>query len=432
MTDGEGGLHGILWIGFPCEQEQVASAMVDYPRAQVSLVQPVSEALSKTQFWNHRSMTEFRFIHSSDLHLGRRFGNFPEHIRGRLVEARHATINVLSGTARNHEASHVLIGGDLFDTETPSNLVWRQALSAMAAAEDIQWWIIPGNHDSLAAEALWDPFRAQSPGNVHLCDAAKPVEITPGAMLLPSPVPSRFPGRDTTEWMTGCPTSEGSLRIGLAHGGIVTFGSEDDGSETISSDRAASAGLDYLALGDWHGYMRIGERTFYSGSPERDRFKHRGRGICLALTIPGPGAVPEVAQILTGRFDWHDVALPLTPEQDPAAALADLLPGDGRARRDTLVRVRASGWTRLPARMELRRAAEDAAPEFGYFELSDAELATECVPDDLDDIARRGALRMAAEALYKDATDGAMSAEDRAVAAAALSRLYGYLTGKVQ
>ena len=377
-------------------------------------------------------MAGFRFIHSSDLHLGRRFGNFPEPIRGRLVEARHAAIASLSDAARNHAADHVLIAGDLFDTETPSNQVWRQALAAMAAVEGLHWWIIPGNHDSLAAEVLWDRVRAQSPGNVHLCDTTEPVEIAPGAMLLPSPVPSRFPGRDLTEWMLGSPTPEGALRIGLAHGGIVTFGSEDDGAETIAADRASSAGLDYLALGDWHGFMRVGDRTCYSGSPERDRFKHQGRGICLAVTIPGPGAVPKVAETGTGRFDWQEVSLPLTPEQDAAKAFADALPGEGSARRDTLVRVRASGWTRLPKRAELARAAKEAKPEFGYFELSDDELKTECAPEDLDDIAQGGALRMAAEDLYRDSEDGAKSVEDRAVAAAALRRLYSYLREETQ
>ena len=232
--------------------------------------------------------------------------------------------------------------------------------------------------------------------------------------------------------MPGSPTPEGSLRIGLAHGGIVTFGSEDDRAETIAADRAVSAGLDYLALGDWHGFMRVGDRTYYSGSPERDRFKHQGRGICLAVTIPGPGAVPNVAETETGRFDWHDVSLPLTPEQDAAKALADALPGEGSARRDTLVRVRASGWTRLPKRVELARAADEAAPEFGYFELSDTELATECAPEDLDDIAQGGALRIAAESLDADEKNAAMSAEDRAIAAAALRRLYSYLMEDAQ
>ena len=373
-------------------------------------------------------MTEFRFIHSSDLHLGRRFGNLPEDIRGRLVEARHDAINALSVAARDHGAGHVFIVGDLFDTATPSDRVWRQALAAMGAAEGLQWWVLPGNHDSLAAESLWDHVRAQAPEGVHLVDAPAPIEIAPGAMLLPSPTPSRFPGRDLTDWMPGCSTPAGHLRIGLAHGGVVTFGSEDHGAETIPPERAASAGLDYLALGDWHGCRRIGERTFYSGSPERDRFKHQGRGVCLAVTIPDPGAEPEVTEIGTGRFYWHDIPLPLTPEQDSADALAAALPGDSSARRDTLVRVRASGWARLPQRTKLGRAVEDVAPEFGYFELDDAELATECAPEDLHDIAPGGALRMAAEVLYGDAEDAATSAEDRAIAAAALRRLYGYVT----
>ena len=97
----------------------------------------------------------------------------------------------------------------------------------------------------------------------------EPLEIASGAVLLPSPAPRRFPGRDLTDWMPECRTPDAHLRIGLAHGGVVTFGSEDDDAETIPPDRAASAGLDYLALGDWHGFVRIGERTFYSGSPER-------------------------------------------------------------------------------------------------------------------------------------------------------------------
>jgi len=371
-------------------------------------------------------MHTFRFIHTSDLHLGRRFGNFPEEVRGRLVEARHAAIASLANAARDHEAGHILVAGDLFDTETPSEAVWRQAVAAMGKENDIHWWIIPGNHDSLAAEALWNRFRGQAPETVHLIDAGEPIEIAGEVSLLPAPLPRRFPGMDLTEWMRECSTPEANIRIGLAHGGVVNFGSEDDGQEIIPPDRSSTAGLDYLALGDWHGVKKIGERTYYSGTPERDRFKHVGRGCCLAVTIGSPRAVPEVQVVETGRFNWAETEIHLTPEQDPETALQAVVPGSAGDRRDFLMKLNARGWMRLPEREALSRAIDHVRHDFGYFEYVETALQTEIETDDLDEIAQGGALRLAADALYGDAENEMASAGERAIAAAALRRLYGF------
>ena len=142
--------------------------------------------------------------------------------------------------------------------------------------------------------------------------------------------------------------------------------------------------------------------------------------------------MPQVTEVETGQFDWSDILLPLTPAQNAADAFAAALPQDGTSRRDTLLRVRASGCVRLPQRMELTRAAADAAPEFAHFEFSGAKLMTEYAADDLDEIAKSGALRMAAEALQEEAENVALSAEDRAVAEAALRRLYSSVRGDAQ
>ena len=144
-------------------------------------------------------MPAFRFIHSSDLHLGRRFSTYPEDIRGRLVEARHLAIEALAAAARDHEAGDIFIAGDLFDTETPSERVWRQALAAMGAAHGLRWWIIPGNHDSLAAEALWRRFADEAPVSVRVVDEPAPVEVAPGCVAATvagaEPVPGPRPDR---------------------------------------------------------------------------------------------------------------------------------------------------------------------------------------------------------------------------------------------
>jgi DNA repair exonuclease SbcCD nuclease subunit len=374
-------------------------------------------------------MSEFRFIHTSDLHLGRRFGNLPEEVRGLLASARRDVLWALTEAARSHGAAHVLVAGDLFDTETPSDQVVRQALNAMGAEAGIRWWIIPGNHDSLSAEALWDRFRRDAPANVRLLDRPEPVEIASGVTLLPAPASRRYPGRDLTAWMRDAEAPEGHLRIGLAHGAVQTFGSEDGGAEIIPPDRAATAGLDYLALGDWHGSLRVGERTHYSGAPERDRFKHDGRGLCLAVTIPARGAVPVVAEVPTGRFHWAQIDLPMTTEGNPAEALARVLPAREARREDVLVRVRATGWVSLHQRLDLSRAIEEAAPDFCHFEYDESALETEYETGDLDEIDVGGALRLAAETLLEEAWDKALAEERRRVAGAALNRLYTIVRG---
>lgn len=369
----------------------------------------------------------FRFIHSSDLHLGRKFANIPQapdgNVRGRLMEARHGAIGRLADAARTHGAAHVLLAGDTFDTATPSPAVIRQALSAMAEAEQITWWLLPGNHDNLRdAEPLWESICRDGPENVIAVTGTAPLDMAPGATLLPCPVAYRSGGADPTEALVTMPSDEGSLRIGLAHGGVTDF---TDAGDSIAPDRDRSARLDYLALGDWHGRMAVSRRLHYSGSPEQDRFKHDRRGVCLCVELDGRGADPRVNEIETGTFLWSDVTLTLHPRQDAGEALDAVLPRT--ARRDILLRVSATGWAGLPEQTDLRRAAERAGPEFAHFELVTDALGTHYDAADLDEIDRGGALRLAADALLTDAEAETLTPEERDVAADALARLHAYV-----
>ncbi|WP_300535585.1 DNA repair exonuclease [uncultured Mameliella sp.] len=373
-------------------------------------------------------MTAFRFIHASDLHLGRRFANIPQpedgNIRGRLMEARHGVIARLAQAARDHGAAHVLLAGDTFDTATPSPSVLRQALTAMAEDLDLTWWLLPGNHDNLTnAEPLWERLSAEAPATVRPLLDATPRIMTETACLLPAPVTHRAPGRDLTEGLGAMPSPDGAFRIALAHGGVTDF--EDTGAH-IPPDRAARARLDYLALGDWHGRLQIDARTHYPGTPEQDRFKHGRRGLCLAVSIEVPGATPEVTEVETGQFWWTEADLPVQAGLDTAAALDRLLPPSGR--RDVLMRVRATGWASLAQRADLVRAIHAAAPDFAWLTLNAEALGALLDDVDLDTIDHAGALRQAAETLKTEAENPDLSAEDRGVAAEALARLYAYVT----
>jgi len=367
----------------------------------------------------------FRFIHSSDLHLGKRFGQFSGDLPARLREARHAAIRKLAEHARAQGASTILLAGDTFDTETPTPEVRRQALAEMAHQAPSRWVILPGNHDSLQASQLWSTLRAEAPGNVTLAVEAAPLDLAPGVVLLPAPCTTRRPGRDLSEWMDGAATAEGTIRIGLAHGAVQSFSEEGSGADVIAPDRARRSGLSYLALGDWHGGVAIDPRTRYSGTPEPDRFKHDRPGEALLVSIEGAAALPEVSPLETGSYAWRSLALDLLGDEDAVARLETLLP-EARARRWALVKLIVGGRARLDARSALSSAVAHARPDFAWLEFDDASLATDCEAGDLDAIDRAGALREAADALLAESGDTARSAEEREIARAALGRLYAY------
>jgi hypothetical protein len=367
----------------------------------------------------------FRFIHSSDLHLGKRFGNFDGDLPGRLREARHGVLGRLAAFAREYGAGTILLAGDTFDTETPAPDIRRQALAEMQHHAPVQWVILPGNHDSLQAAQLWEALRADIPDNVTLAIEPKPLAVAPDVVLLPAPCTARRPGRDLTDWFDAAATPDGSLRIGLAHGAIQSFTEESDASDVIAPDRSDRSGLSYLALGDWHGTLSVNARTWYSGTPEPDRFKHNRVGEALLVSLAGATAPPDITHLETGSFNWPTVALDLLPDDDPAAALAALLP-DGHARRQSLTRIAASGRTSLAARATLLNAVDSVRPEFAFLDLDDGELMIDFDAADLDRIDRAGALREAADALLAEARDDRKSHDEQEVASNALKRLYAY------
>lgn len=370
-------------------------------------------------------MSAFRFLHSSDLHLGRAFGGYPEAIRHRLREARHGAIARLAQAARNGGAEVVLLAGDTFDAETPAPETLRQALRAMGEEADLTWVLLPGNHDSLAASELWRRIASDAPANLRAITGDAPMELAAGHWLLPAPCTHRRPGRDLTEAMAAA-TPEGARRIGLGHGAITDFSGEEGATGIIPPDRAARSGLDYLALGDWHGQMQVTPATWYSGTPEPDGFKHDVPAAALLVTLEGPA---QVTRVETAQFRWTRPALDLLPSEDITARLAAALP-TARA-RDHLVRLTVTGRLPLADHAALQADLDARAPDFGWFAADLSALTVEALPEDLDQIDRAGALRQAAEVLLAESGDTGLSQSDRDIASAALARLYA-LTQEVR
>ena len=97
------------------------------------------------------------------------------------------------------------------------------------------------------------------------------------------------------------------------------------------------------------------------------------------------------------------------------------------ARRDTLVRVTATGRTDLAGEAALTRALAAVEHDFAFLETERSGLAIDHAPAELEVFGAPGAaLRAAADALRSAADDPAQPAEERTAALTALSRLYAF------
>lgn len=379
-------------------------------------------ALSKT------TLMAFTFIHTADWQLGKSLGQFPAEIGGALRLARQSVITKIAEVAREAGAKHVLVAGDVWDTKTPSNPTLRQPLTIMGEATDIHWWLLPGNHDPDGTDGLWDRIEAVKPENVHALREAKPVEIEDGVIILPAPWSRIQHGQDLTDWMAGCDTPDGALRIGLAHGGVRGFGSDAEGGrEIIPPDRAETAGLDYLALGDWHAYAEITPRTTYPGTPEPDRHKAGARGQVLSVTLETE-QLPQIKIIETASYDWPMIRL--TVEPGSISSHLTQLREDlqtGHPLRNTHARLDISGEMTVEDWSAFETFAEEMRGECASFDVRGAEtIRLVVIAQDIEALDAQGSVREAAEDLAARSEDPDISLEDRQIASEALRLLFRY------
>lgn len=268
-----------------------------------------------------------RLLHTADWQIGRTYGFLDADDAAALAEARLAAVERIAQAASQGSADAVLVAGDVFDAQALSPRSIRRLFHALEGYAGA-WVLIAGNHDAALTEGVWAEARRLGvvPANARLM-------LQPGVLDLPeqrlallcAPLTQRHTPDDGTAWFDHAETPAGWLRVGLAHGAVQGLLADDlDATNPIAPDRAARARLDYLALGDWHGTRRIDERTWYSGTPEPDRFKDNASGQVLWVELDGPGAPPRVQPQPIAQYRWRRLPRALSTAGDVDALRAEL------------------------------------------------------------------------------------------------------------
>ena len=366
-----------------------------------------------------------KLIHTSDWQIGKVFRFVDNATMGLLQDARLQVIAKLGDYAITHGARHILVAGDVYDKEALSPRSLNQPLERMRSFAEIQWHLLPGNHDPHRPNGLWDQLLKKGlPKNVHLHIRPEPANFEEeGFVLLPAPLFHRRTLDDPTAFMDEVQHPGSVVRIGLAHGSVTGFGSDDkDTHNLIASDRPSRAGLAYLALGDWHGQRKINDRCWYSGTPETDAFDVRDGGQALLVEIEGPDAVPTVTPIPVGHFTWVSLQERVSSAED-IDFLAEKLRGSAVELQRVLVHLEVEGVLSLADRQYFQQIIVDGvSAAFCFMRFDVSRLLPRPTSEDLDQIDRGGFVRFAAEELKRLAEEG--GEEVGGIAAEALQRLY--------
>ena len=232
-----------------------------------------------------------KFIHLSDLHLGKRVYDF------NLTEDQKYILKEILKVIDTENPDAVLIAGDIYDKSVPSTeaVELLDEFLYQLSGRDLQVFLISGNHDS--PERLAFASRLISRTGIHLSPvyngAVEPIVLTDefgpvNVYLLPfvKPVHVRrfFPDATIESYNDALRTAVEALDIDRAERNIlvthqfVTGAIRSDSEEisvggTDNVDAAVFDGFDYVALGHIHGPQNISsERIRYCGTPLKYSF----------------------------------------------------------------------------------------------------------------------------------------------------------------
>ena len=307
-----------------------------------------------------------KFIHSADWQLGARFSQFGEK-GAELREARLTTLQRALDHARAQSVDAFLIAGDLFEDNQVGDDLVRRVVDLLSSHASLPIFVLPGNHDPFTGpDCVWQRAAFANAGaNVRVFRQAESVDLG-GAFLVASPLHQKKstidPSLKLGELAEGLPKN--AIKIGMTHGAPAIDGKHQPNDFPIALNAASRAGLDYLAIGHWHGWLADldGGRIVMPGTPEPDAFHHEQCGMVAAVEIVAAGSAPRVSALPVATLKWHEFALDLLTSDASRAAvqqqIAELAPAT------SVVRVRLTGSSSSAVIAQTHSWLEDALQPF--------------------------------------------------------------------
>lgn len=268
-----------------------------------------------------------KFLHLSDLHIGKRVNEFS------MLEDQEYILTKIINIIDSEKTDAVVIAGDVYDKSVPSAEAVQlfDDFLCRLAERKLQVFIISGNHDS--AERLAFGGRLMDISGIHLSPVyngkVEPISLDDefgrvNFFMLPFVKPANvrrfFEDAEIESYTDAIRVAVENMNVNADERNVIVThqfvtGAEKCESEEISVggsdnvDASAFDYFDYVALGHIHGPQNIGsERVRYCGTPLKYSFseaKHKKSVTVVELKEKGSLDIRTVA--LESKRDMREI-----------------------------------------------------------------------------------------------------------------------------
>ena len=278
-----------------------------------------------------------KFIHLSDLHLGKRVNEFS------MLDEQDAILKQILGVIDDEMPDGVLIAGDIYDKSIPSAeavQLFDEFLCELAKRR-LQVFVISGNHDS--PERIAFGSRIMDASGIHLSpvyngkvdpitmqDEHGAVNVYMLPFIKPSHVRRFYEDEDIVTYTDAMRVAISAMDIDTSARNVLVTHQFVTGATTCESeeisvggtdnvDASVFADFDYVALGHIHGAQNCGsEQVRYCGTPLKYSFseaKHQKSVSIVELGAKGEFNIRTVD--LTPIHDMSEICGTFAELTDP-------------------------------------------------------------------------------------------------------------------
>lgn len=304
---------------------------------------------------------KIKFIHTSDIHLGKKFDlyNFDLKERAKRRQETWDTFDELIKSAKSNAFNYIFIVGDLTEGEYISFNSLKNISAKFRSIPETRVIIACGKHDPYNINCMYEYI--EWPSNVYIiknCETCEKLNFPDDNLCVYSMSWDNHEFNDKTQSIYDISVDEKKINVLLLY----------CDAENISRNLPVNIDIiknkfDYIALGGMHNYKKVRENVAYSGSLEPMSYDEEGDHGIIVGTLEKKNTEYKLLSMATRKFITRNIELSANYSYNKILDLIKFS-GDTFSNIKDYVKMNLTGTVNTDISMD---EVENEAKQFFYF-----------------------------------------------------------------